>query len=483
LVIENRRVQMQKAGKIFFAPAYIAGVVLLLNLFFSTWVYDDPFITYRYAENLRRGLGFVYNADERVLSTTTPLFTILLALSGNIYSGLPRLAGLLGMTALAAGGLFLWDLARTWNAPMAGWGALLLYPGFPLLVSTLGSETPLYLAFCLGAFAFYAHRHYPLTAVFAALSVLTRPDGILIGLTLAIHHFVQDRRRISWMSLAVFLGLTLPWFIFAWIYFGSPLPVTLAAKQQQGAMEISRKFISGLPGIFMFYDWRPYLLTAGLALAGLFFTFRRAGSWALLLCWTVLYFLVYSLLGVSGYFWYYAPLVPGLIALAGLGVSSMLKNALRSFHFITLSMIFIALVASQVYQLRQLSKHQYRNLKMNNLMGLYRVAGRWLEEHTPPQATVGTLEVGIIGYYCQRPMVDFTGLIQPEVGKKLTRYGTYEDSAIWAVEHYRPDYLVLFEDQFPRLEQDYAARHCEAVQTFLGNSLEHPINLIVYSCR
>ncbi len=49
---------------------------------FSRWYYDDPFITFRYAQNLLAGNGLVYNLDERVLSTTTPLFAIWLAFLG-----------------------------------------------------------------------------------------------------------------------------------------------------------------------------------------------------------------------------------------------------------------------------------------------------------------------------------------------------------------------------------------------------------------
>jgi hypothetical protein len=41
---------------------------------------DDAYITYRYARNLVTGHGFAYNPGEHVLGTTTPLFTLLLAL-------------------------------------------------------------------------------------------------------------------------------------------------------------------------------------------------------------------------------------------------------------------------------------------------------------------------------------------------------------------------------------------------------------------
>ena len=90
-------------GKAIGAVAYLVGTSLLITYFFSNWVYDDPFITYRYAANLQHGLGFVYNPNEHVLSTTTPLFTILLALFGYLWTDLPFLARTIGAFSLARG--------------------------------------------------------------------------------------------------------------------------------------------------------------------------------------------------------------------------------------------------------------------------------------------------------------------------------------------------------------------------------------------
>jgi hypothetical protein len=41
---------------------------------------DDAYITFRYARNLAEGIGLVYNPCEHVLGTTTPLFSLVLAL-------------------------------------------------------------------------------------------------------------------------------------------------------------------------------------------------------------------------------------------------------------------------------------------------------------------------------------------------------------------------------------------------------------------
>src|SRR3954468_6808806 len=42
-------------------------------------VFDDAFITFRYARNLAAGNGFVYNPGEMVMGTTAPAFGLLTA--------------------------------------------------------------------------------------------------------------------------------------------------------------------------------------------------------------------------------------------------------------------------------------------------------------------------------------------------------------------------------------------------------------------
>lgn len=477
---------------------YILIASTLLYLAFSGWTYDDPFITYRYAHNLANGAGFVYNPGERVLSTTTPLFAILLALPARLGLDVPAVATWTGALSLAFGGLCLWQLGRTWQAPLAGWAGLVLYPTFPLAVQTISSETPLYLAFCLGALAFYAERRYNWTAVFAALALLARPDGVLIPLLLGAH-FLLFRRRdgaprpIPWKAVALFLVLALPWFLFAWAYFGSPLPVTLAAKQQQGQMAVSQQFLAGFFDLAAAYARRStYLAEAALAALGLVYALARKRAWLLLAAWTGLYFAGYALLGVSRYFWYYAPLVPGFVALAGLGVqalnarlSSLSSNtkpdddapARGSQALLGLGVAALLLLgyfqAGNLLRLRDNADARYP---------IYRAAGEWLAQNTPPGATFGALEIGIIGYYADRPVVDFAGLIQPEVAERMNPETTYAELGAWAVQRFQPDYLVLQAGAFPEIQQDYVAGRCTLATRLEGAQYDYITDLEIYDC-
>ena len=470
----------------YWAPILLVGLLASgIFIAFSQWVYDDPFITYRYARNLINGFGFVYNPGERILSTTTPLFTLILAFFGLGVTDLHQLANLLGIVSLAIGGLFIFDLARTWDAPIVGWTGILLYPTFPLLVSTLGSETSLYLALCLGSFAFYARKNYIAAGIFAALATLARPDGILILGILGFDYLVRRKGPVPWKPLSIVFTILISWVVFAWIYFGTPLPVTLAAKQGQGLMAISQGFPGGLITVIRGYGaW--FYIEVFLALLGVVLALWKRRQWGIVLIWPLVYFASYSILGVSRYFWYYAPLVPGFIIAVGLGLTSiaeLLKSNDRNIvgrfrldNVVPIVILSILLFSNGIglWQMRKQNDPRY---------SIYRAAGEWLSENTLPGEQTGSLEVGIMGFFANRPMIDFAGLIQPEVAEQFTSETTYEDSAVWAVDNFMIDYLVLQDGLFTRLEQGFVNQNCEPAKRFPGDQYSYDWNLSIYDCR
>jgi hypothetical protein len=465
----------------------ILGIISLVLLRgFYRWAYDDPFISYRYANNLVRGLGFVYNPGERILSTTTPLFTLILALTGLISADFHIFAIGIGVISLAIGALFIFDLGNTWDDPIVGWTGLLLYPIFPLVVSTLGSETPVYLAFCLGAFAFYARKNFLGAGIFAVLATLTRPDALLVIGILGMDFIIRRRKPIPWKSILVSSVLLIGWIVFAWIYFGSPIPVTLAAKQQQGLMANSESFARGFLTVISSNSSWFLISEVALALMGLILAFWKKRIWLLILIWPVVYFLSYSILGVTRYFWYYAPLIPGFIIAAGLGLtafSELIKGSIQGrkslsqFAVLIPGIVLFILFTGSILSLWQLRKSN------DPRFGIYKAAGEWLRENTLPSERVGSLEVGIIGYFAQRPMVDFAGLIQPETAEQFSTETTYQDAAFFAVEKFQPQYVVLHDGWFGHFEDAYIKDNCVKVKRFKGKPYSYDFNLTVFDCR
>ena len=474
--------------------AYLHVFVLLLTTVqiifliwrFSSWYYDDPFITYRYAWNLIHGLGFVYNPGERVLSTTTPFFTLLLAGIGIIWSNLPRIATLAGCISAGMSGLIFWDLARQWKQDIAGWVGLLLIPNFPILTSTISSETPLYIALVLGTLDSYVRRRYKLTAVTAAVLILVRPDGALLPLLIAAHFLVNKKRGIPWSAVGIFILINAIWCGFAWYYFGSPFPMTLLTKQQQGLMSISQQFAPGLITIAAPYaqHWY-YVVEAILALVGFIWLVIHRHSATMLVLWTMLYFLAYSLLGVARYFWYYAPLVPGFIVMVGAGFRFIYEwgkqtNWLRLSNLQIERGLTIFLAILWIFQgIHTYNFSQTPDLRYNQYWSI----GEWLNKNSQVSDRIGTLEVGIIGYFADRPIVDFAGLIQPEVAKQMRADSTYEDTARWAINNYHPAYIALNPAGFPHLVEDYVKNQCYPVQYFNAEDFQSDRDMVIYHCE
>jgi hypothetical protein len=478
----------------FWPLAYLVLATALLFAGFSNWAYDDPFITFRYARNIGDGLGMVYNPGVRTLSTTTPLYALLLSGLQFLWPDLPALANLLGALSLAAGGFLIWDLADRQGQPLAGFAALLLYPTYALLVSTLGSETPLYLALGLGAMALYQRGKFTAMGAVLGAAVLVRGDGLLvagiIGLDWLVRTWRETRslpevlRLVPWRAVVVFAGLVLPWVVFGTLYFGSPLPVTLASKQAQGIMVISEGFASGLWNLALALRAYPHMVVEALLLIiGVVVVILRVPSWWMLPGWALLYGLAYAALGVTRYFWYYAPLVPGIVAAFSLGISGLLvalvgwkpgrKTVIQGAGVLAVFVRF-GVQVSDLARLRTERDARYP---------AYRAVGEWLAANTPEASTVGALEVGMIGYFSNRPMVDFAGLIQPEVARQIQPETRYQDLAFYAVEAYQPDYLVLHDGLFRRLERQYTAEHCLEAAIFSGREYAYAHDLVIYDCR
>ena len=213
-------------------------------------------------------------------------------------------------------------------------------------------------------------------------------------------------------------------------------------------------------------------------LLGLVAVLRRYRGWLLLLGWSMLYALGYALLGVSGYFWYYVPLVPAFVAVVALGIDQAARAFASLGRPAPVLAAGLAVVMVGALALAYAAKLPAVRRSGEARTAIYQRAGTWLRDNTPPDASVGTLEVGIIGYYAERTMFDFAGLLQPDVAQLLGPTTTYDDAALYATERFRPDYLVLQRGVLPRLEAGIA--ECRLETSFSQAQYPHAVD--VYAC-
>lgn len=471
----------------------LAAVVLGLGILLHPLAIDDAYITYRYAHNVAAGNGLVYNVDDPVLSTTAPLWALALA-GGALLSpdpgsapgqSIPALANTLSAVAIAVGAVLIFQLGRRERWPWVGALAALLYALHPLLWLSLGLETTTFLALALGAILAYRYERFYLAAAVLALATLIRADALVLGSVFVAGYVLRllharagpqsgtsdaddglrgAQGQATWRSalgaVAIYVAVMLP--LLAWLTwrFGSPLPVTLAAKRAQAGLGVTGFYshTSYLEGLGILARARlaqseKYVLFVPAVAVGLGILWKRAGWMWLLVAWGAAHLLGYTLLGVTPYCWYYAPLVPGVVGLAALGIvegvrwlgsrgtGEMGKWGLGAAWA---GLLLVALLWSDWAMVRALDgpvpppEEPISKVLPEAKVGVYEQAGRWLRQNTPADALVGVTEVGILGYYAQRPMVDFLGLLEPDVAHALARGDLYG-----ALLRYQPDYLVL----------------------------------------
>ena len=210
----------------------LAGVVLV-HWKMPVLPYDDGFITFRYVLNLLAGKSLVYNEGQRVFGSTTPLYLICLVLLKWVLPGwtIPDLAVRFNAVYFGSAGLVLYFFLRkiTDSRPLALLGSLafLLNP-FLLSISGGGMESFLFVTLLVLVLLGMAYKQPIWAGIFCGLSVLARPEGLLI-LPIVILQF-RNRPRELRQTLLSFSLVLLPWVIFSWQYYGNPVPLSLIAK-------------------------------------------------------------------------------------------------------------------------------------------------------------------------------------------------------------------------------------------------------------
>ena len=74
----------------------------------------------------------------------------------------------------------------------------------------------------------------------------------------------------------------------------------------------------------------------------------------------------------------------------------------------------------------------------------------WLEANTPPNVLLAAHDIGAIGYYTQRPLIDLAGLVTPEIIPIIRDEAALLDYIITQ----QADYVITFPSWYPTLSQD-----------------------------
>jgi 4-amino-4-deoxy-L-arabinose transferase-like glycosyltransferase len=421
----------------------IAIGFFFLNL--KDYAIDDAWITYRYAENLAEGQGFVYNLGERVLGTSTPLYTFLLSFVHLFGGYIPVASQVIGLISTLIVVVTIYYLARTLDSPAAGFLAstfLVFAPEFHT-VSAYGMETPLYMACIALAFYCYAREELYRATIFCALCFLIRFDGIAVGFAMIVV-FVFHERRIPWKQFLLFLILTLPWLLFSKFYFGSIFPNSFLAKRLHDASHVRAWMID-----WIFNESLLILAVFG-AIIGL--TRKRKAETALLF-WMLSYATAFAFSDLYGHKWYRSPLCIPLVIFAAIGlrrVVPVLPISSGAQKIAAAVLVTVLLIPDLSSTWIKLSNGTYGVIQVEETR--YR-AVQWIKDNVEKDAVIASSGIGHLGYLTGNYILDTAGLVSPQVVQK----GGARDFFEFGITTFKPAYIFQAMTGIPTfMKNDYA---------------------------
>jgi hypothetical protein len=462
-VLQNHVVRPATGSRTFLwlllSLAAIIRIFVVLRLLPDN-LFDDGYVTLRYADNLIRGLGLVYNAGEHVMGTTSPLFTFLLAAGGRLFgpNHLPALAVSFGIAA-SLGTLYfcerILEMARIPSAVKWNYLAVLAFlPSF-LLNSTSGMETPVVLFLMSVSLYLCMKDRLVALSIIGFLLFLSRIDTGLWLLALAIHLVVSKRgklvRSLAW-PLALFIAPMAAWLTFTKIYFGTIIPESLTGKAVSHSA-------------FVMPDWH-YVLTYlsafvpaerfgvwGLALIAVVFVVLAPFAFELwrtypplrpLLYFFVLYVTAFVAARAPLFSWYEIPPKWAFYLLVTYALWRILCRIVRTNSSTLKPQYALAFVGVLAFFLGvRAAENQYRSPRVNPFVNL----SNYIEQNLPAHGSVFLEHIGLVGYKTHRYIYDSMGLVTPETVRLKRLYGP-----AWlpkAAREYHADLVVLYEPDLP----------------------------------
>lgn len=470
--------------------AGLAGVMLLYawRVGLVATVDEDAYISLRYARNLLRGDGLVFNpGGERVEGITNLLWTLLVAgLSWLSGLGLPEAALALGVACgalvlvlaylLCARVMVVSGLSGPVAAALALAAPLLLIlaPGFVMYAAS-GLETPLVAALIVcGLWAavspgFVSHTTLALGGLALGAATLTRPEAALAlaaGSAAVLFGCLLDRRpRYAGDTVRRLLAFAVPGaFVVAvatlWrlSYYGSVLPNTAYAKS--GDLEVLEQW--GVPYLLEAVHATGFLAAWGIALVAAIMQrrFLLSGLAVLLLVPAWAAYVIYVGGDYMPSYRLMVPILPAVFALAAaapaplfaamqVSIQGRRSGGIRALAMGALALLpvaaLFAVVAVQAPgHLREERAHQKDNEQWTEYR---RAAANWFDRNEP-DAVVAANAVGAFGYYSEVRIVDMLGLNDEHIARRGTEnpaeppgHQVGDGEYVLARE---PDYIIPF---------------------------------------
>jgi hypothetical protein len=314
--------------------------------------------------------------------------------------------------------------------------------------------------------------------------ILTRPEGLLlIGFAAIVLLIRSDRgglKAASQLGIALLITLS-PGLWFNWQAGGTLFPNTFYAKQSEYAVltssagvwlgAIGQLLIAPLAGSL-------FLLLPGL----LVWLVRRPATrlrevdWSMWLpvIWIAAHMTVYALRLPVHYQHgrYLIPVIPVLSIYSVVGAAKWMSRWPGRWGrvFDRVWVISIALIMIGYVPIGAMTYAADVSIIDDEMVSV----AHWLAANTAPDSVVAAHDIGAIGYFARRPLLDLAGLISPEVIPFIRD----ETHLLAWLQARGAQYLVTFPDWYPQLVSAPIF-----MPVFAGQSAASPGHLTVYKVR
>jgi hypothetical protein len=438
---------------------------------------DDAWIHQTYARNLALHGEWSFIPGQISAGSTSPLWSLLLA-PGFWLRVSPYLwtfgLGWLLLAVLAAVSAITFQKLAPQRAHLSWLAALLLLFEWHLVwAAGSGMETLLFSVVVLLALSWLVKGAISWLGfgLLVGLSAWVRPDGItLLGPAV----MVIALQRAAWKSklrdgLSVALGFILlfaPYLAFNRALAGAWWPNTFFAKQAEYAILRQQPLLARI----LNQAELPLIGVGIVLLPG--FIYRlwlavRRKEWGLLAgaLWCLGYLGIYAwrLPVTYQHGRYVIPAMPvyllwsftGVLELIDLQAPQMLRRIVGRAWALMVAMVLLGFwfLGARSYAMDV----GFIETQMVD-------AARWVSQNTPTNSLIAVHDIGAMGYYGNRDLVDLAGLVSPDVIPFIrdeTRLAQYLDQK-------EVNYLVTFPDWYPQLVQGRQVLYCGPQNKFLA---------------
>ena len=425
-------------------PVLAAALLVLLAvaaLFpYRHFAGDDAYITFRFARNLAEGGGFAFNAGTPTYGSTAPLWVFLIAGLHKLGLDVPDAAHLMNWIFAVADILLFFRLAWLYlESRTAAWIATLLLLADPWFIrwSISGMENALALALLMGMLLSQLQLRNSglvnwLAPLLAALAGLCRPEMTLLSGLLVLDNLLLERRRLLANLVAACIAygvIFIPWLWYALSVFHSPIPNTITAKVSGDHLLALQRV-----GLYFatFWTFQALAIAAVLLIGPLrqrcFQQLRgQSGNWLLPVAWAMILPAFYIAGGapVAGRY-----MVFGLPCYLLIGVTawtvlwSRFPPLVGGAVVATLLLMFFVQYKYCWYITRWPQGMDPRIID----------AALTLKSISHSTDQVAADQIGVLGYYSDRAVLDTYGLASPEI---LPYRRMKDPAAVWRYVHER----------------------------------------------